>query len=402
MSALRFTSPDGREVVLKVWLPKTVSGLFLLGFLGVWLGGWTVGCVLMLLKVPEESWGFLLFAIPFWVAEVGVSGLWIGLFLRRARVVLNSEGLTVTESAFRTRTRFVSLGELKAVTQKAKIDSNYKKNFHLQIQLRSGETFEVQCSELLLASTRADFVSECASFLSRSAVTWGNSAPAGAGFRLEEAFTANSVSSENFSGDDDSEEDVLETVSLRERGMLLDQSSESLWIRDEQAGVFAIFCYEKFSFVKLFSILGFCLFWNGIVSVFVLSLFGVLGDEPPKGLAWWGLFAFLIPFEVIGFCAFLAVIKALLAPHSCTRWELTRSVIRYSSLLWGFGRRRTVNVSGASEIRLCQQSAPSKASGVAEPILLEFWDADGNFLDEIGPFTLSDARWIASRFHSLP
>src|SRR5262249_30281857 len=40
------------------------------------------------------------------------------------------------------------------------------------------------------------------------------------------------------------------------------------------------------------------LFWNGIVSVFVLTLWG-FGQGPARfSGGWWGLFLFLIPFEV--------------------------------------------------------------------------------------------------------
>src|SRR5262249_13157931 len=63
-------------------------------------------------------------------------------------------------------------------------------------------------------------------------------------------------------------------------------------------------------------------FWNGIVSVFVMTLFGLMpGNNGPQGWEWWGLFVFLIPFEVIGLLMFAALVVTVLEPFRRTAWR---------------------------------------------------------------------------------
>ena len=81
------------------------------------------------------------------------------------------------------------------------------------------------------------------------------------------------------------------------------------------------------------------LFWNGIVSVFVLQLLGAGPNGiAPLGAEWWGLFFFLIPFEAIGLAMFVALLAALLEPVRRTVWTFSRQSIVCRWTWLGAGR----------------------------------------------------------------
>jgi hypothetical protein len=72
------------------------------------------------------------------------------------------------------------------------------------------------------------------------------------------------------------------------------------------------------TFYKLVGILFFCLFWNGIVSVFVYQMISGFRSGHPE----WCLALFLIPFELVGIGTFVAVIYQFLALFN-PRFEVT-------------------------------------------------------------------------------
>ena len=63
-----------------------------------------------------------------------------------------------------------------------------------------------------------------------------------------------------------------------------------------------------------------------------LTLKEVLGADgnPPQGVEWWGMFIFLIPFEVVGLVMLLALLGALLEPVRRTTWGFSRNSIKRS------------------------------------------------------------------------
>jgi len=66
----------------------------------------------------------------------------------------------------------------------------------------------------------------------------------------------------------------------------------------------------------------FAAFWNGILTPFLLVLFGIVKVNPPVGWGmWWILFFFLIPFTFIGLLLFYGVIEAFLELFRRTTWR---------------------------------------------------------------------------------
>ena len=151
------------------------------------------------------------------------------------------------------------------------------------------------------------------------------------------------------------------------------------------------------------------LFWNGIVSVFVMVLLGLAPvGERMQGGEWWGLFFFLIPFEVIGLAMLLALLAALLEPVRCTSWAFTRQSIERRWKWLGIGPTRTWWVKRLDRIQLCREDPSSGASLRSFPNLwadarndggagyrLVVVDKDNREFCSIHGMTLGEARWMA-------
>ena len=146
-------------------------------------------------------------------------------------------------------------------------------------------------------------------------------------------------------------------------------------------------------------------FWNGIVSVFVMVLLGVMpNNNPPQGAEWWGLFFFLIPFEVIGLIMFAVLVLMLLEPFRRTAWKFEQSQIERTTRWPLVHRRRTWEVLGLDRLEL-----RSPGEGVSQPrsmtlagissadklFELAFVTTENADLCSIGSLTEGEARWMA-------
>ncbi len=140
-------------------------------------------------------------------------------------------------------------------------------------------------------------------------------------------------------------------------------------------------------------------FWNGIVAVFVLSLCGAMPDnEPPQGGEWWGLFFFLIPFEVIGLCMFLGLLAVLLEPVHRTIWHFTRRDAERRAIWLGVGPRRTWEVASLDRVDLCRDAKrwwhASLPGGDGRRYRLSLVDKTNTELCSVNGLTEGEARWI--------
>ncbi len=107
----------------------------------------------------------------------------------------------------------------------------------------------------------------------------------------------------------------------------------------------------RFSLAGLLGALFINLFWNGIVSVFLMALFG-FGPEGPQqfGIGWWGMFLFLIPFEAIGLVMVVALFAVLLEPVHWTTWRFNRDEIALRDSWLGIGRTRRYDASSVTRV----------------------------------------------------
>jgi hypothetical protein len=104
------------------------------------------------------------------------------------------------------------------------------------------------------------------------------------------------------------------------------------------------------------------LFWNGITGVFACLLLGLTPEEQqPEGAEWWFLFFFLIPFEVIGLCMFLALLIYVLEPIRTTSWVFYRNRLEYRLRWLGLGPTWHYEIQELDRLELHKKLAASAA-----------------------------------------
>ena len=147
------------------------------------------------------------------------------------------------------------------------------------------------------------------------------------------------------------------------------------------------------------------LFCNGIVSVFVLNLWGFMpGDQQPKGGEWWFLFFFLIPFEVVGLCIFLGLFYQLFEPFRRTRWKFDKQNIECHWTWFGIGPRWLYPVKPLDRLEMPaarKKSSQNEKSNDLVDMLneganrsLSFVDRENVELVAVKRLTEGEARWI--------
>ncbi len=175
-------------------------------------------------------------------------------------------------------------------------------------------------------------------------------------------------------------------------------------------------------------------FWNGIVSVFLCGLFGVMGaqDNAPStpdaavvqtadnpeaaqsdqgmfdslkdkhmivnkratpffGREWWFMFCFLIPFEIIGLAMIWAFLAQLFAPFTTQSWTFSSSAAIRKRTLFGIPLTRRYDLLEFSylEINHYQYKSNDKDE-------LTFYDRHDKKIMQIPNLNRADARWIAN------
>lgn len=176
-------------------------------------------------------------------------------------------------------------------------------------------------------------------------------------------------------------------------------------------------------------------FWNGIVSVFVFALFGVIGaeDNAPStpdsavvqktensetstveqgdqgyfdslkdkhmivnkkpaqffGWEWWIMFCFLIPFEIIGLALIWAFLSQLLAPFTTQSWTFSSNQATRTRSLFGIPLKQRFDLMDFSYLEIHHDQSPNKDS-------LVFYDRHDKKVLQISNLNSADARWIAN------
>ena len=111
--------------------------------------------------------------------------------------------------------------------------------------------------------------------------------------------------------------------------------------RRVNALTFARAGWRDFSLGSLLGTAAICLFWNGIVGVFVYVLVTGEAEQDTGGNGFWFLFFFLIPFEVIGLGLLVAFLAVLVTPLTSRSWTFG-SEIRVAFRILGLGRTRVI------------------------------------------------------------
>ena len=102
----------------------------------------------------------------------------------------------------------------------------------------------------------------------------------------------------------------------------LDPPPKCRWSYQEDFNGFGFRFRDDGKLMELFVLILTAVFWNGLVSVFVLLLLGILDPaQQPEGFTWWFLFFFLIPCVLIGLLLVVVAFNGSLELFRRTTWR---------------------------------------------------------------------------------
>jgi hypothetical protein len=355
-------------------------------FLLLWLIAWTVGCVALAVNViAKPQLGLILFGIPFWASWLLVAGFLVWIFFGSEMLVLTPEGAYFRRTALvNLSSRFVPRNEILAARECL---STWQENDHYLwgIELQTAGK-SLPCFFRLPDAERYWLIAELNRFLGVNAPN-AASQPVLASGNPSAALAYLSTPS---------------NVEILKPDPTASLPSDSTWTLDEGLDGYVARQSGRWQIASVLGGLFICLFWNGIVSVFVLILFGGLHNQRPMGRGeWWGLFFFLIPFEVIGAIMLFVFVAMLLEPWRRTEWWFTREQIsrRYVWPVIRFTKVWPVNKLSRLELRtgkpnptgLTRKTQPSLGSSNS----LTLVTPENVDLCQIDNLTIGEARWFA-------
>ncbi|MFO0945000.1 MAG: hypothetical protein U1D30_03500 [Planctomycetota bacterium] len=364
-------------------------------FLMLWLTGWTVGCVFLLVEIVKEpAIGMLAFAIPFWASWLFVAGLivWMlfgketlvigrdqAFFQKKAIVVLSSrsvprkeiQGARPCQSSYQENDRYLWGIELVTVGLPLQFCFRLPDNERAWLIHQLNRFLGTLDFDRTASSTEPEFTQAKPVF-----TKWG---------------TARKTPKPTI------------TERLAREATHEEPPNDCRWYLGEGFDAFQIMRPGLWHWGALGGLLFINAFWNGIVSVFVMILFGFMPGDQPHGWEWWGLFFFLIPFEVIGLVMFLGLLRTAIDPFVRTVWQFNSDRI-VRQIRWPlFSRNRSWEIIGPHRLELRKKnkwsSQDSNNRGMEmtpgasfELAFINDANADICTIDEL---TEGEARWIA-------
>jgi hypothetical protein len=369
-------------------------------FLLVWQTGWTIGCVALLgMVISDPSLGTVAFAIPFWAAWLAVGSVLVWNYFGKEVFHLSPLGAGYSRHALvNLSRREVPLEEIRGFGSHSSDISSDSATPHIEMRTL-GEPLRF-CGNLG-AAERSWLIAQLREHLARLT---GGPEPATERqterqtTRLREADTGGEPAAKPKTRRKGARAVALAADDLAER------PSDCRWQSDDDFQSIGFTARGRFSVGAFFGLLFINAFWNGIVSVFVLVLFGLMpgGDNAaPQGTEWWLMFLFLIPFEVVGLVMFSALASAAVSPFVRTTWRFDRYAIVRRRGCFGLRGTRTWEVDRLSRIELRR-----KKKGEAMPVSeigtnrdtagfkLAFFGPGKKVLCTIEDLTEGEARWI--------
>ncbi len=343
------------------------------GFLLVWLIGWTVGCVLLAYKVfVEQQWMTIVFAIPFWASWLFVFVLVVGMFTRRQRLEVDADGLRYVDRAvFALTNRRVPRDEFRKFAvgrKKSKLNDGVSK---------SGLEVRSTGKPLFMFSDMPD-----------GELRW----LAHQLSQLVESFPA--TESEDESAAEDSLGEKPRALAVTDDAV--EAPSDASWRLVQEFDSLRFTQRGRWSWTGVFGLLFVCAFWNGIVAVFVGGLLGITPEMKVEGGEWWGLFFFLIPFELIGLVFIAALVLAILEPVRRSTWLFEPGLITYRYTWLGLGPRWRYPFDALARVELVKRSKKATEESNGEsPYGLSLVKPDNTELCAVTGLSDGEARWMA-------
>lgn len=376
-------------------------------FLLVWLTGWTLGCIMLVgAVIVDFSFFMLLFAIPFWAAELFVFSLVGTMIASKEVITFDADGLAYrwTVWGWPISHRHVPLAEIVGLEE----DLPPPGSDSSQAFGKTGRRLTLQTigQPLLLPGGRSleeqrwvhHQFRETLDALKRDLgpIERGTSvAPAGL----------------------PSPADLPPVLELRPPSAAeVPRPSDSSWSYRYDFDAITFSKRGRLQLGGLGMLLFINAFWNGITGVFVAGLWGFLpdGQKMAQGGEWWFLFFFLIPFQLIGLVMLTALFAVLIEPLRRSRWSFTRNAISYRLSYLGLGKTWQYEVRELDRLELRkdaendiddeQEDVPETGRGIKAPeregaqavrFSVAFVDGGGHDVCEIDGLSLGEACWIA-------
>lgn len=323
-------------------------------FLVLWLIGWTIGCVFLTVQAIREPKLFhILFGIPSWASWLFVFGLILKMFFQRDALRLDRDGASFVRRVIVPVThRNVPLHEIKRFAACGAASAGNAGGAGHAIELRTiGQPLRM--FDGLAPDQAAWLAHELNGHLHASKGpldgpvgdeqldgATAESEPAEADRPAGRSGDATVLAADDAPAGRGAKPRGRRRVVLQPAEQPIAPPSDTRRRRVDDFDAFEIVQRGRLSFSALGGLLLINAFWNGIVSVFIATLF-LPEMNGPKGVDWWGLFIFLIPFEVIGLAMFLGLLFVVAEPFRKSSWRFGRQEIERRTTWLGFGPRQT-------------------------------------------------------------
>jgi hypothetical protein len=366
-------------------------------FLLLWLIGWTVVCAAMLGNViMDPSLGIFAFALPFWASWLFIFGMLVWMMFGRETLFLgHHEAIFLRRAFIQLSSRVVPREEVLGFRE---CRSNFTENDEY---LWGIEMFTlgkpVRFAFRLPDRERAWLIHQ----LNRFLVT---SDPEKERHILQPGATiTRSISSGETSCSNGT---LVATEVLAVERTLTEPPTDSRWHVTEDDDTFAFWHKGRLNIGALVGLLFINAFWNGIVSVFVMVLFGQMPiNNAPQGWHWWGIFVFLIPFEGIGLAMFAALILAVLEPFRRTSWRFEQDRLVSQTCWPGYCHTRAWDAPDLDRLELRRRNRNDSkhqlswdmATDLTNQLPFELALVSSTNVDlcNLGKLTEGEARWMA-------
>lgn len=343
-------------------------------FLILWLVGWSVGCVALAVGLIREPRLFmLLFATPFFAAWLAVAAVVTFNLLGFEGVRLDRSGLSEWKGlgGWRFTDRHTPLAELQAaVKHRASYEVNDQPVYGVEVQtLGKPVIFGVG-----LQDDERDWLIDRVNIELERLGVRRTTVAAPADYPVPQPPAALAPA---------------------------DLPADSDWISVPDAEGMLFTRRGQTSFTYVFGMAFVCLFWNGIVGVFVLVLLGLAPiDQTLSRGEWWILFAFLIPFEIVGVLLIVQWLGAVAMPWRQWSLLLGGSEIVYRRSLGLFSRASrypTGEIQRVAAEPMHGQKQVNTLAPASGTWRLRFIDRTGREVWALPSLTEGEVHWMATQ-----
>ncbi|HEV3436684.1 MAG TPA: hypothetical protein VG122_04955 [Gemmata sp.] len=376
--------------------PNERPGGCVLLFLVVWLIGSAFGCGALLFKlVKEPSLEIILFAVMLCSAWLGVVALLIWSMFGKEMLFLDrNEAIFVRKIVVRFSSRVIPLQEVQGFREYTFVTHRRGREVRDSSIEMVTDGKPLQFAHGLEDDERAWLIHRLNCFL-----TSNHNRPLG----LRTAIPSSTHSSGTAAANDwDECAEVLVALS----GTLPTPPSDCSWRLTEGSDGFEVKQKGRLKIGTLATALLFNGALNGLVSLFLLALFGgTLNKIPLWGGKWWMVFAILIPFEAAGLFMFIALILVCIEPFRYVSWRFECDRIIRRKCRGLLGLTRTWYVVGPIRLELRgegdepQDRSPLTILLDRSPCRLVIVSEDNVDICVIENLTEGEARWLAHLIH---